>query len=309
MNDTTNPLAESMVDEETQPTVPQPIESAFVPPSIPDIPALYDRLLTLRTHEAAIVREIRIIKSQLGLPDDTAKEMWHCLRCGHDWLGSATPPAQCARCHSAGWATPPTLAHHRRPEDPINPQWYRSSKRRRGRPRYKRPDVTARNRASKGLRALDSPPSMAGPSQLPPLHLPRLRTDSDYGALVLPPLPAPTTPLLVTVMPHSLRPLAERLRQLAEEPPQPESIASTVDRYLHNTAEGMVNQLAHDLRPIFEELPDEVSPVQTINEVHNVPDAHEPIHPRVEERPTDPRNDSTSALADDLPDDSRIDEQ
>lgn len=302
MSDALNPLAESMVDEETQPTVPQPIESAFVPPSIPDIPALYDRLLTLRTHEAAIVREIRIIKSQLGLPDDTAKEMWHCLRCGHDWLGSATPPAQCARCHSAGWATPPTLAHHRRPEDPINPQWYRSSKRRRGRPRYKRPDVTARNRASKGIPPVEALP---GPSQLPPLHLPRL--GPAIGMADVPPLPAPVIPL--SSMPQPLRPLAERLRQLAEEPPQPESIASTVDRYLHNTAEGMVNQLAHDLRPIFEELPDEVSPVQTINEVHNVPDAHEPIHPRVEERPTDQRNDSTSALSDDIPDDSRVDEQ
>jgi hypothetical protein len=51
---------------------------------------------------------------------------WHCLRCGHDWVGNslAHPPARCLRCRSFYWdREPEKLANARKPTDPPNPTW------------------------------------------------------------------------------------------------------------------------------------------------------------------------------------------
>jgi hypothetical protein len=80
----------------------------------------------LTAEKARVDRELTSLRRQA----DSARPWLDCLRCGHRWQGLwlNKPPRYCARCHSAGWNTPPVLSNTRKPTDSPNPKWDRRSK-------------------------------------------------------------------------------------------------------------------------------------------------------------------------------------
>lgn len=229
---------------------------------------LYEELIALSREYRLMELKIRTIRTQLAIPQDAANRIyWHCLRCGYDWRGQlARPPRQCARCHSSGWDTPPGEETHRGPRsprtpaDPPNPKWlerrlargakrkYVPTGRKRGRPRIhpRRGSLPAHPPATNI--------NVESPIELPPLVLPPIG-----AAASLPSLPA--LPLAPLPPPVESRPLAARLAQFSDEPPQPESFHAAPPPL------NFESPIVFDGTQLtVEELPDEPSPVQSINE-------------------------------------------
>jgi DNA-directed RNA polymerase subunit RPC12/RpoP len=170
-------------------------EASTEPPQSTDYTYLYDRLTTLKTHQASITRDIASIEYKLGISKDARTE-WKCLRCHHRWQGGSLPPTRCQRCKSPCWFKAPRTMRDRHPEDKPAKSWYKPT----GRPRG-RPPGTPNKRVYFATPV--EVPTQPGPSQLPPLDLPRLgnapaaRAPANLAASAasLPPLPAPSVPL------------------------------------------------------------------------------------------------------------------